>query len=107
MLLIEQNEIMRVMGYTCSHDRLTISAKNKLGDEATIELVLCKEVKFETHWRAGHLSVSAVIVDEEKYMRVSDGVLDVICKFAQRWDTPDWETPGLEVVSLAAEDLPV
>jgi hypothetical protein len=100
MLLVEQDEFMRVIGYTCSHDRLTIAAKNTLGEEATIELFLCKEVKFQTHWRAGQLSIVGVVVDEEEYIRISDGVLDVTCKYAQRWETPE-----REVVSLKAEDF--
>jgi hypothetical protein len=85
------------MEFTSTHDILTLVARNNAGVEANINFLLCKEVRFLSSWQAGHLRAMR---EPGEYMRLSDGVLDVVCRQAQRWCEASQEK-----ISFTFEDI--
>lgn len=85
---------VRLWRFTASHNRLSL--RQQVGDaEAEIELVMCALLHLPPSWIAGEVVVTR---HGEHDIRISDGVLDVICAEAQRWHK--WETDEQPVVSL-------
>lgn len=97
--LLTEGVAVRLVGFTATHNRLSL--RQDLGShQAEIELCMCHVIQVQPDWIAGKVAVSR---HGEYDIRVSDGVLDVICEEAQRWHK--WESDERPVLSLRRHAL--
>lgn len=97
--LLTEGVAVRLKAFTATHNRLSL--RQSVGShEAEIELCMCDAIRIVPGWIAGEVTVSH---HGEYNIRVTDGVLDVICEEAQRWHK--WESDERPVLNLRRHTL--